>query len=58
MIEKLNSYPDESSEKTKRGKKQDKQFCLGMGSGATNKFRTMIVAKQPASQWAVLEGHP
>ena len=44
--------------KTKIGKKQDKQFCLGMGSGATNKFRAMIVAEQPVGQWAILEGHP
>ena len=25
-----------SEVKTGKGKKQDKQFCLGMGSGATN----------------------
>ena len=46
-MERLDPYLDESSEK-QRGKKQDKQFCLGMGSGATNSFKVMVVAEQPA----------
>ena len=52
-----NPYLDESSEKTKSGKKQEKQFCLGMGSGATNTFRAMVMAEQLTGQWAVLKGH-
>ena len=44
-MKRLNPYPDESSEKTERDKKQDKQFCLEMGSGATNKFRAMVMAE-------------
>ena len=44
-MERLDPYPNESSEKQNRGKKQDKQFCLGMGSGATNTFRVMVVAE-------------
>ena len=56
-MEILNPYLDESSEKTERGKKQDKQFCLGMGSGATNTFRAMVMAEQLIGQWAVLKGH-
>ena len=46
-----------SGVKTERGKKQDKQFFLGMESGATNTFWAEVVAEQPVSQWAVLEGH-
>jgi len=49
-MERLNPYPDESSEKTERGKKQDKQFCLGMRSGATNTFKAMVVAEQSVDQ--------
>ena len=40
------------------GKKQDKPFCLGMRSGAANTFNAMVVARQSAGQWVVLEGHP
>ena len=47
-----------SEVKTKRGKKQNKQFCLGMESGATNTFWVEVVARQPTGQWAILEGHP
>ena len=46
-----------SEVKTKRGKKQDKQFFLEMKSGATNTFLAEVVAGQPTGQWAVLEGH-
>ena len=44
-MEGFNLYSDEGSEKIERGKKQDKQFCLGMGSGATNTFRVMVVVE-------------
>ena len=43
--------------KTERGKKQDKQFCLGMENGATNTFKAMVVVEQLTSQWAVSKGH-
>ena len=35
-------------EKIAKGKKQDKPFYLGMRTGATNTFRAMVVAEQPA----------
>ena len=44
--------------KTERSKKQDKQFCLGMRSGATNTFRVMVVTEQPIVQWGSLERTP
>ena len=43
--------------RTKESKKQDKPFCLGMRSGATNTFSAMVVVGQLAGQWAILEGH-
>ena len=46
-----------SEVKTEKGKKQDKQFCLEMKSGATNTFWAEVVAGQPVGQWAVLEWH-
>ena len=45
-MKRLNPYLNEKSEKQREVKKQDKQFCLGMESGATNTFRVMVVAKQ------------
>ena len=47
-----------SEVKTKRGKKQNKQFCLGMESGATNTLWAEVVAGRSTSQWVVLEGWP
>ena len=44
--------------RTEEGKKQDKPFIIGMRNGAANTFNAMVVARQPASQWVVLEGHP
>ena len=35
--------------RTEEGKKQDKPFCLGMRSGATNTFCVMVVTRQPTS---------
>ena len=52
-MERFDPYPNKGSEKTKRSKKQDKQFCLGIGSGATNTFKPMVVAEQPTGQWAI-----
>ena len=43
-MERLDPYPDEGGEKIERSKKRDKQFCLGMGSGAINIFKAIVVA--------------
>ena len=56
-MERLDPYPDEKSEKTERSKKQNKKFCLGIGSGATNTFKAMVMVEQLTSQWAVSKGH-